>query len=217
MVGEPRRCPMDPTHPTDDLPMDTKHKRSQRLIDPRWQLGVACAVTLMMLGAGALYMLGAELLSSERVRAALGPGGFRWVRTGADVVFFAAIAMGVHQVIVRVTHQVVGPALVIERGLRALARDDFGERLSLRDGDYLTTVSQAAQDLRERLAARRENVARIVEDLRRGQGNEGDLEAALGALESEFGLGAEGAPDAEVLAPGGDDRGADEETGRRAA
>lgn len=172
-----------------------RQKRTQRLNDPRWQLGMACAVTMMLLGAGALYLLGSKLMSSPRLEGALGPKAFEFVRMAADVIFFTAMAAVVHKVIVRLTHSVTGPALVIERGLRGMQKGNFGERLRLRDGDYLTTVADAALGLQKQLTEQRDAVARIVDELHLAAGNEDETRRAIGSLERCFGMDAEESTD----------------------
>lgn len=168
-------------------PAQTTYRRTQRLIDPKWQLGIACAVTMLLLGAGALYILCSALLESPKLVAIIGGRGTQLVGLGVDIVYFLSVAAVVQHVIVRLTHSVVGPALVLERGLRAMKDGDFSARLTLRDGDYLTSVADAAQDLNGRLAGQADEVVGIVGLLRTSAKNERDVLAAADRLAKLFG------------------------------
>lgn len=171
-------------------PAQTTYRRTQRLIDPKWQLGIACAVTMMLLGAGAFYIVCSALLDSPKLVATFGGRGAKLVGLGFDIVYFLSVAAFVQHLIVRITHSVVGPALVLERGLRAMANGDFSARLTLRDGDYLTTVAGAAQDLNNRLAGQADDVVGIVDQLRASAANEQDVLGAADRLAELFGVDA---------------------------
>lgn len=157
-----------------------RHQRTRRLIEPRWQLGIACGVSLLILGSGALYMLGVRLVASERVASALGESLHRVVTAGFDVAYFLGIVAIVHRVVVRMTHSVVGPAFAIERGLRALARGETGARFKLRDGDSLTEVAAAADELALFLDDAR---TRREAELGRMEEVAGDADAVAAAIE----------------------------------
>ncbi len=192
--------------PEPSRPVQSSHRRTQRLIDPRWQLGVACAVTMLLLGTGALYMVGTAMMANPRLEALLGSKGFQLVGLGANIVFFLSVAAGVHHVIVRMTHSVVGPALVIERGLWAMKEGDFDARLSLRDGDYLNTVAEATRELNDHLGAQASEVVGIVDQLRSSAKNEHDVLAAADRLSELFGVDTRPRDDEAARVPAEDER-----------
>lgn len=165
-----------------------KYRRTQRLLDPKWQLGMACAVTMLLLGAGATYTLVAEFLDGEWVRGALGAGAYEAVRVGTDILFFGAVAVFVHKVIVRLTHSVVGPAMVIERALAAMEGGDLDARLRLRDGDYLKPLAAAAASLQSRLGGTREESGALLARLREAVGDDAAALELISSLEELHGV-----------------------------
>ena len=162
--------------------------RTQRLIDPRWQLGVACVASLVLLGTGALYLFGSRLLMSPRVINAIGSDALPLVSLVCDVTFFLGVVGLIHMLVVRMTHSVVGPAFVVERGLTALTEGDFTARFSLRDGDYLLPVAEAGGRLRDRMKQQRTELAAALEDISTAAGDNADVRAARARIEEIFGI-----------------------------
>ena len=185
-------------------PVQSARRRTQRLIDPQWQLGAAFAVTMGLLGTGAVYMMLATLMDSPRMAATLGTKGAQLVGLGADIVFFLSVAAAVHHIVVRLTHSVVGPAFAIERAIRGMQEGDFDTRLTLRDGDYLTTVAGAARDLEEHLGAQTDQVAGIVDQLRSCAKGNPDVQIAADRLSDLFGMDAHAQEEAAAQAPADD-------------
>lgn len=160
--------------------------RKRKLIDPRWQLGVACVVSMLLLGTGALYMLGAKLISTKRVVAVVGEDLHQLVATAFDVAFFLGVVALVHHVVVAMTHVVVGPAFVVERGLKQMQDGRRDARFSLREGDYLNPVASAASVLQENLIEQAELVDQEIGHLRVAAGDHPDVRASLERLERAF-------------------------------
>ncbi|MEL6715148.1 MAG: hypothetical protein AAFP86_15305, partial [Planctomycetota bacterium] len=167
--------------PTENAPRP--FTRKQKLIDRQWQLGLACGVTMLMLGSAALYMLGAKLVHSDRVLNVIGPSMHGVVAIGFDVLFFLAVVAAVHHVIVTVTHAVVGPAFVLERGLRSLADQRYDARFKLRTRDYLRDVALAAEALQTRLAEQAEIVRTEVDTVRMSGALREEAKQALDRIE----------------------------------
>ncbi|MEL6430963.1 MAG: hypothetical protein AAFZ87_15120 [Planctomycetota bacterium] len=160
--------------------------RKQKLIDRQWQLGLACGVTMLMLGSAALYMLGARLVHSDRVLNAIDPSMHGVIAVGFDVLFFLGVVAAVHHVIVSVTHAVVGPAYVLERGLRSLANQRYDARFKLRTRDYLRDVAQAAEELQVRLSEQADTVRAEIDTVRSSCTLGDDAKQALERIECAF-------------------------------
>lgn len=176
--------------------------RTQRLIDPRWQMGAACAASLLLLGTGALYLFGSKLLASAAVANKVGANSLPAVVLVADVLFFLGVVAVVHTVVVRMTHSVVGPALVVERGLRSMREGRYDSRFSLRDGDYLLPVAEAGQNLNDHLSKQIEDLFWGLEEIRDAVGENAEVIAAITRIEASFRIEErEGAENGEPRAP----------------
>ncbi len=177
-----------------------KFRRSQRLIDPRFQAGMACAFTLMLIAAGAVYLVGAQLLTSDRFESWVGEERVSSAIMAAEVAFFLATVVVIHQVVVRVTHTVAGPMLVMERGLRALAEGRLDDaRFSLRDGDYMRDVADLATETKGRMVQSHDCAVRVLRKLGSGKPSQKEFDDALEDLRSTFEVHLDSSDDEETL------------------
>lgn len=162
--------------------------RTRTLLDARWQIGIACAVTSLVLIVGAAHMLLAWAVSSDAVAQAVGPKNVQWVMLGADVLFFLGTIAVIHRMVVKASHSVVGPAFAIERGLWQVAGGDLEARFRLRDGDYLTGVASAAQAVLDVMQEREGAMRDVLADMRDAGHAEGDVGDAVDRLEDLLGV-----------------------------
>lgn len=155
-------------------------KRSRYMLGSGMQRSVALQLlavvsAIALLHGLALLALGREirLLSASETRLLfVGFGVFYWL-VAIAVVGGAALLL---------THRIAGPALVIERAVRALARGDSEPRLQLRPRDYLRSLSDSVLELRVELREQAEQRGRVLRELA-AYLRDADARAALECLE----------------------------------
>jgi HAMP domain-containing protein len=151
-----------------------KHRRRIYVVDRKLQLAVAAQLLGVLGGVAALYVVGLLLLS--------GGGGPEKLTAGevlrANLIYFLLAAAILGVVALLLTHRIAGPAFVVERAVRAMAKGDHGARLGLRKRDYLKPLAAAVEELRAELERR----ARACEELRAAL-DRGDLDAARSLVE----------------------------------
>src|SRR5205823_5223414 len=95
---------------------------------------------------------------------------------------FLVLAGLLFYVILRITHRVAGPAMVIERAIDGLVEGRFDARLTLRRGDYLKSLAAATQRLSDHLKAEQGDRDRTCVELERAVAR-GDRKAAIELLQ----------------------------------
>lgn len=123
--------------------------RRSILVDPHMQLSIVFSMVGVLLLLSVAYAISVVYFS----QADTGPTSSSVQRLGLLVtgIYFLLSILVTSVVGVIATHRVAGPALVIERAVRALRVGDYDMRLSLRRRDYLKPVATELAALREEL------------------------------------------------------------------
>lgn len=148
-------------------------RRWRYVVDSRSQLGTALQIVAVLAGICLICAVAVkyvksdealELMSGEAVRNFL-------YRVTAAQFLVSAVTLGV--LAIYLTHRFAGPAIALERAIRAILQGETDRKLNLRQRDYLKEVALAVEDLR----VREETRARKLADLDRCLA-EGDAEGA---------------------------------------
>jgi hypothetical protein len=163
----------------------TQSRRRQLLVDPRLQWSIALPVVLAVL-VTVLPFVGMLLLIPGGRQEQLPESSqqaFRmsWLTTGG---YFGLVLGVMLLALLRATHRIAGPILVIERGLRGLAAGDDLARLTIRQRDAAQGLSQAACLVRQCLVDERAMRRRLLLDLE-AQLAAGDLQSARTRVAAE--------------------------------
>jgi hypothetical protein len=147
----------------------THAKRRKYVLDARWQYSVSAGVAGTALATGLLFFLGTYLLASGDPIESLSGTETAMLALTVNALYFLILAGLLFWVVLRITHAVVGPAMLLERAIDGLKEGRFDCRLSLRRGDYLKSLASSIQRLsieiqkqqaeRERLCGEIENAA----------------------------------------------------------
>ena len=140
-------------------------KRERYFIDARLQLAVALPL-LAVLGVVALaYAAAIYVLPGVGALKGMTAAETRSLFLRANIIYYGIAAVGVAAVAIFVTHRMAGPALVIERAVRALRRGEFEQRLGLRPGDSLRSLADAVTELRGHLVEQAERRQHLLGEL----------------------------------------------------
>ncbi len=161
------------------------NRRRKYVLDPRWQLSVSLGVAGLALGTGLLCLLGTYFFLSNDPLESLSGSQIALVALIVNAGYFVILSGLTLFVALRITHAVVGPAMVLERAIEGLRNGRFDSRLKLRQGDYLKSLAsaiqrlsadlerqqverdRACQELEEAVSPRdRKNVGRILAEIR---------------------------------------------------
>ena len=121
-------------------------RRSKLIVDPTFQVKVAVYVggSLVVIAAnyvGAILIFGGNDYpphTGEEVRDLL---------IQMSLVFTTLAAIHLMGLAFILTHRVAGPTLVLERALKGMREGDYSNRMTLRNRDYLQTLSTEVQKL----------------------------------------------------------------------
>jgi hypothetical protein len=152
-------------------------RRWRYVVDWRSQVGTAVQIVAVLAGICLTCAVAVryvktdealELMSGEGVRSFL-------YRVSAAQFLVSAVTLGI--LAIYLTHRFAGPALAIERAIRALVEGRTDRTLHLRERDYLKALGAAVEELR----SREETRAKRLGDLRHCL-DEGDAEGAKEVL-----------------------------------
>lgn len=158
----------------------TKIKRSRYMLASRLQRSVALQLLAVVSAVALLHALALLALGPE-IRL-LQPDETRLLLAGFSSFFWLVTVTLVGGVALLLTHRIAGPALIIERAVRALARGDYEARLDLRPSDYMHSLSDSVAELRGQLREQADQRDRVLLELD-AYLREADTEAALESLE----------------------------------
>jgi methyl-accepting chemotaxis protein len=158
-------------------------RRRQQLVDRKLQFYVAMPIVSALGGIALLYTLAVFVLPESAVQDTLGSKStqeYLLIANGAYFVIGTAIVM---VLALYLMFRVAGPAFVVERALRAFASGDLEQRLSLRKGDQLQSLAEAAAELRDKIRADRDAHREELDEIAKML-EAGDVEGAKRAIES---------------------------------
>ncbi len=156
-------------------------RRWRYVVDSRSQLGTALQIVAVLAGICLICAVAVkyvksdealELMSGEAVR------NFLYRVTAAQFIV-SAVTLGV--LAIYLTHRFAGPAIALERAIRALVRGETDRKLNLRQRDYLKEVALAFEDLRVREETRMKKLSDLDRCLAEGD-TEGAKEILKGLL-----------------------------------
>lgn len=143
-------------------------KRRTLILDPEWQLAVFRNMAIVAVGAGLLQMLGTQALSSQDQLNRWSGEQIGYLSFIVNALFMGLMFLALWVVALRVTHSVVGPAMVIKKAVDGLAEGKFDSRLRLRKRDYLKSLASSVQVLNDQLKERDRLSDELVEALTQG-------------------------------------------------
>jgi preprotein translocase subunit SecG len=148
-------------------------RRWRYVVDWRSQIGTAMQIVAVLAGICLVCSVAVKYVKSDEALELMSGEGVRnfLYRVTAAQFIVSAVTLGV--LAVYLTHRFAGPAIALERAIRALVHGQTDRKLHLRERDYLKAVGAAVEDLR----MREETRAKKLLDLDRCIG-EGDTEAA---------------------------------------
>ncbi|MGH7162835.1 MAG: hypothetical protein ACREID_05070, partial [Planctomycetota bacterium] len=141
--------------------------RRRHLVDRQIQL----SITLPLLGAlwliAGLYAAAVFVLPGTDAVAQLPSDEIRKLLLLTHLVYFAIGTAIVATLAILLTHRIAGPALVIERAIKAMAEGDHGQRLTLRKRDCLKSLAASVLRLSTHIQSKDAERAQIIKDLDR--------------------------------------------------
>jgi hypothetical protein len=148
-------------------------RRWRYVVDWRSQVGTAMQIVAVLAGICLVCSVAVKYVKSDESLELMSGEGVRnfLYRVTAAQFIVSAITLGI--LAVYLTHRFAGPAIALERAIRALVAGNTEKKLHLRERDYLKTVAAAVEDLRQREESR----VKRLEDLRTCLG-EGDTDGA---------------------------------------
>jgi methyl-accepting chemotaxis protein len=160
-------------------------RRRNVLVDPSLQVRLGLQLTGVFLGVAAAYALAIYVLFDEASMQALSADEVRELFLSANLLYGGYAMVFLIAAGVWLLHGISGPALVIERAVRALTAGDFEARLSLRPRDRLVSLAAAVVELREKLQGdgqrKRELLAELASRIEAGElASAGELLEQLG-------------------------------------
>ncbi|MCK6460598.1 MAG: hypothetical protein L6Q95_11985 [Planctomycetes bacterium] len=138
-------------------------RRWRYVVDWRSQLGTALQIVAVLAGICLICAVAVKYVKSDEALELMSGEGVRnfLYRVTAAQFIVSAVTLGV--LAIYLTHRFAGPAIALERAVRALVDGNTDRKLHLRERDYLKAVGAAVEDLR----VREETRARKLLDLDR--------------------------------------------------
>jgi hypothetical protein len=172
-------------------------RRHRLLIDSPWQIRVWRATAIAAVAAGTLHLvIGSALLGWIPIDG-LGGTDARTLTLVLHAMFFVLLAAVMYVVTLRLTQEVAGPALVMQKAIEGLQRGEYHHRTSLRKGDYLQELAAATAKLAAQLQQRAAREQEFWRELERQL--PGEVMARVRALAARH-LEAANAPNAAATA-----------------
>lgn len=150
-----------------------RERRRRLIIDKPAQLAMALTVTGMTAAGLVVLMASMWVLPVDAYFDRVAGADMRRALLIILGAFFTLTVVGITLSCVVLSHRFVGPAFVIRRGLDAMARGRYDERLTIRRRDYLQDLSESAVALRDVLMEKDDLVDRAIDRL-----DAGDAEGA---------------------------------------
>jgi len=156
-------------------------RRWRYVVDVRSQVGTALQIVAVLAGVCIVCAVAVkyvksdealELMSGEAVR------NFLYRVTAAQFVV-SAVTLGV--LAIYLTHRFAGPAVALERSVRALVEGKIEKRRPLRERDYLKDVNAALEELRQKEEIRQQRIRDLNHCLEEGD-TSGAKEIAKGLM-----------------------------------
>lgn len=144
------------------------HKRRKYLLDPQWQLSVFRNIAAVALVAASVQLALTLVVSNTAALDRWSGQATGLLAFGTNALFLVLVFVALWIVLVRMTHAVVGPAMVIKRAVDALVEGRFDSRLSLREKDYLKDLAGSVKHLSDHLKKRDETARELQAALRDG-------------------------------------------------
>ena len=138
---------------------DSSYKRKQYLVDPAYQLRFVSRVFITVLAVALVSLALSSLLLSKN----LYEPDLRSQTTLITSLVAVATMMLIELLVaiplvfilsIRQSHRVVGPMNRMKQTLEAIARGDFSQRISLRQGDALEDIANAINKMSQGLQQR---------------------------------------------------------------
>jgi hypothetical protein len=148
-------------------------RRWRYVVDWRSQIGTAMQIVAVLAGICLVCSVAVKYVKSDEALELMSGEGVRTFlyRVTAAQFIVSAVTLGI--LAVYLTHRFAGPAIALERAIRALTEGNTERKLHLRARDYLKEVGAAVEALR----VREETRAKRLVDLRHCLA-EGDTEGA---------------------------------------
>ena len=146
----------------------TTHKRTTFILDREWQLAAFRNMAGVALCAGVVQSLLLYSISSLDPVERWSGEQIGYAALAANTAYIGLVFFAIWVVAIRLTHSVVGPAMVIRRAVQGMTDGDYDHRLTLREKDYLKDLAASVQDLPHELEARDELARQLSAALHAG-------------------------------------------------
>ncbi len=148
-------------------------RRRNVLVDPSLQVRLGMQLAGVFLGVAVAYALAIYVLFDQASMQALSADEVRSLFLRANLLYGGYALLFLMAAGVWLLHRISGPALVIERAVRALSAGDVEARLTLRPHDRLYSLAAAVAELREKLVGdeqrRRELLGELASRIEAGE------------------------------------------------
>lgn len=134
-------------------------RRWRYVVDWRSQIGTALQVVAVLAGICLICAVAVKLVKSDEALEAMDPDELRAFLYRVTAAQFMVSAATLAALAIFLTHRFAGPAIAIERAVRALVDGKTDQKLHLRQRDYLTGVAKAVEELRARESERGRHIA----------------------------------------------------------
>ncbi|HEX5135821.1 MAG TPA: hypothetical protein VFY93_02535 [Planctomycetota bacterium] len=137
-------------------------RRWRYVVDFRSQVGTAMQIVAVLAGICLVCAVAVKYVKSDEALELMSGDAVRnfLYRVTAAQFLVSAVTLGI--LAVYLTHRFAGPAVALERSVRALVDGKTEKRPPLRERDYLKGVSAALEELR----AKEESRVKRLQDLR---------------------------------------------------
>lgn len=134
-------------------------RRWRYVVDWRSQLGTAVQIVAVLAGICLICSVAVKYVKSDAALESMGGEEVRAFLYRVTAAQFLVSAATLTILAIYLTHRFAGPAFAIERVIRALLTGNHDQRLHLRERDYLKSLGQAVEELRQREEARAKQLA----------------------------------------------------------
>ncbi len=142
-----------------------KYRRRNYLVDKPLQYSIMFTALAALVMVAFLFLGAHFVLPTEEVFDSFTGEQTRSIILTLNAAFFALTFITLGIIMVVLSHRVAGPAMVFERALRGFMKGDLSFRTTIREKDYLKSLSKVLCEFRDHLKDSSERQNSFMEEL----------------------------------------------------
>ena len=167
-----------------------RRKLKNYLLDMSLQLPIVLGLVGLLSVVTLLFAFVLSAMATPETYSGMTGEDIKTLTMRLNAAYFAVSAAATIVFLTIVTHRIAGPAMVIREAIRGMVEGDHSRRTSLRSGDFLTDVAEAATQLKSSLADREAQRRQFLEGVA-GHLSAGETDEALALVNEALGQPAE--------------------------